>query len=161
MGLQYTRTMETYLSRKCVHPFLDIMEFTGKLWPPSSTDIRKYFSAAETSPLNRCGYSHAARYQQELQSVPIPKGELIAFDWTFAVLKNYILPGTKAAFTETKRSTKEWIFAQIVRSTEVDQMSHLLIESKQKKTKMIRLFCTLIHALTTHPSTRRSLGLTW
>jgi hypothetical protein len=133
MGVQYTRTMETYLSRKCRHPFLGIMEFTGKIWPPSSTDIRRYFSSAETSALNRYGYSHAARYQRELQSVPIPKGELIAFDWTFAVIKNYILPGAKAAFTGNKGSTKEWIFAHIVKSTGVDQVSHLLIESKIKK----------------------------
>jgi hypothetical protein len=84
-----------------------------------------------SSPLNRYGYSHASRYKQELQSVPIPKGELIAFDWTFAHVVNYILAGSKAMFTGMKGSTREWICGQIVESTGVDQVSHLLIESKQ------------------------------
>ena len=132
MGVQYTRSCETYFSRKCGHQFLSKMEFTGKIWPPSSTDIRRYFSSAESSPLNRYGYSHASRYKRELQSVPIPKGELIAFDWTFAPVANYILAGSKAMFTGMKGSTREWICGQIVESTGVDQVSHLLIESKQK-----------------------------
>jgi hypothetical protein len=64
--------------------------------------------------------------------MPIPKGELIAFDWTFAPVANYILTGSKAMFTGMKGSTCEWICGQIVESTGVDQVSHLLIESKQK-----------------------------
>jgi hypothetical protein len=65
--------------------------------------------------------------------VPIPKGELIAFDWTFTPVVNYILAGSKAMFTGMKRSTREWICGQIVESTGVDQVSHLLlIELKQK-----------------------------
>jgi hypothetical protein len=98
----------------------------------TSTDIRRYFSSAESSPLNRYGYSHASRYKRELQGVPIPKGKLIAFDWTFLPVANYILAGSKAMFTGMKGSTREWICGQIVKSTGVDQVSHLLIESKQK-----------------------------
>jgi hypothetical protein len=71
-------------------------------------------------------------HKRELQSVPIPKGELIAFDWTFAPVANYILAGSNAMFTGMKGSTREWICGQIVESTGVDQVSHLLIESKQK-----------------------------
>jgi hypothetical protein len=56
MGVQYTRTCETYFCRKCGHQFLSKMEFTGKIWPPFSTDIRKYFSSAKSSPLNRPFY---------------------------------------------------------------------------------------------------------
>jgi hypothetical protein len=132
MGVQYTRSCETYFSRKCGHQFLTKMEFTGKIWPPCSTDIRKYFRSAESSALNRYGYSHASRYRREVQSVRIPKGELIAFDHTFAAVKNYLLPGSKAIFTGMKGSTREWIYGQLVKSTGVDQVSHLLIESKQK-----------------------------
>jgi hypothetical protein len=132
MGVQYTRSCETYFSRKCRQPFLCKMEFTGKIWPPASTDIRKYFRSAESSALNPYRYSHASRYRREMQSVRIPKGELIALDWTFAALKNYLLNGSKAIFTGMKGSTREWIYAAIVKSTGVDQVSHLLIESKQK-----------------------------
>jgi hypothetical protein len=132
MGVQYTRTYETYLSRKCTTQYLGKMEFTGKIWPPSSTDIRKYFSSAESSALSPYGYSHASRYRREVQSVPISKNEVIAFDWTFAPLKNYLLVGSKAIFTGMKGSTREWINGQIVQSTGVDQVSHLLIESKLK-----------------------------
>jgi hypothetical protein len=49
--------------------FLCKMEFTGKIWPPSSTDIHKYFSSAEYSPLNRYRYSNASHCRQEVQSV--------------------------------------------------------------------------------------------
>jgi hypothetical protein len=50
----HTRTYETYLSRKCATTqYLGKMEFTGKIWPPSSTDIHKYFSITESSALNR------------------------------------------------------------------------------------------------------------
>jgi hypothetical protein len=67
-----------------------------------------------------------------VQSVQIPKGQMIAFDWTFAALKNYLLTGSKAIFTGMKGSTREWIHAQIVKSTGAGQMSNLLIESKLK-----------------------------
>jgi hypothetical protein len=132
MGVQYTRSCDTYFSRKCRHSYLGKMAFTGNIWPPASTDIRKYFRSAESSALNPYGYSHASRYRQEVQSVRIPKGELIAFDWTFAALKNYLLAGSKAIFTGMKGSTREWIYAAIVKSTGVNQVSHLLMESKQK-----------------------------
>ena len=69
MGVQYTRSCETYFSRKCRLPFLTQIEFTGKIWPPSSPDIRKYFRSAESSALNPYGYSHASRYKREVQSV--------------------------------------------------------------------------------------------
>jgi hypothetical protein len=78
------------------------------------------------------GYSHASRYRQEVQSVPIPKGKLTAFDWTFAPVANYILTGSKAMFTGMKGLAREWICGKIVESTGVDQVSHLLIELKQK-----------------------------
>jgi hypothetical protein len=64
--------------------------------------------------------------------VPILKGKLIVFDLTFAPEANYILAGSKVIFTDMKGSTREWICGQIVESTGVDQVSHLLIESKQK-----------------------------
>jgi hypothetical protein len=67
-----------------------------------------------------------------VQSVPISKNDVIAFDWTFVSLKNYLLVGSKAIFTGMKLSTREWINGQIFRSTGVDQVSRLLIESKLK-----------------------------
>jgi hypothetical protein len=100
------------------------------------------------------GNSHASRYRREVQSVQIPKGKLITFDWTFAALKNYLLTGSKAIFTGMKGSMREWIYAAIVKSTGVDQMSHLLIESKQKKEENDPAVLYTIPALTTHPSTK-------
>jgi hypothetical protein len=102
------------------------------IWPPSSTDIGKYFTSTKSSPLTCYGYLHVSPYRQNVQSVQIPRGELIAFDWILTLVLNYILVGSKAMFTDMKGSTHEWIYAQIVRSTGVDQVSHLLIESKQK-----------------------------
>jgi hypothetical protein len=67
-----------------------------------------------------------------VQSVPIPNNEVIAFDWTFTPLKNYLLTGSKAIFTAMKGRTRGWINGQIVQSTGADQVSHLLIESKLK-----------------------------
>jgi hypothetical protein len=67
-----------------------------------------------------------------VQSVPIPKKEVITFNWIFAPLKNYLLAGSKAIFTGMKGSTYEWINEQIVQSTGIDQVSHLLIEFKLK-----------------------------
>jgi hypothetical protein len=55
-----------------------------------------------------------------MQSVPNPKGELIAFNWTFVPVANYILAGSKAMFTGMKGLTREWICGQIVESTEAD-----------------------------------------
>jgi hypothetical protein len=68
----------------------------------------------------------------EVKSEPIQKGELIAFDWTFAPVANYILAGSKAMFTGMIGSSREWMCGKIVESTGADQVSHLLIESKQK-----------------------------
>jgi hypothetical protein len=45
----------------------------------------------------------------EVQSEPIQKGELIAFDWTFAPIANYILAGCKAMFTGMIGPSREWI----------------------------------------------------
>jgi hypothetical protein len=66
MDVQYTISCETYFSRKCCQPFLGKMEFTGKIWPPASTDICKYFRSAKSSALNPYRYSHASRYRQEV-----------------------------------------------------------------------------------------------
>jgi hypothetical protein len=67
-----------------------------------------------------------------VQCVPIPKGKLIAFDWTCTHIANYILAGSKAMFTGMKGSTREWICGKIVKNRGVNQVSHLFIESKQK-----------------------------
>jgi hypothetical protein len=67
-----------------------------------------------------------------VQSVPIPKGKLIAFNWTFAPVANYILASSKAIFSGMKGLTCEWICGQIVESTGANQVSHLLIELEQK-----------------------------
>jgi hypothetical protein len=96
-----------------------------------------------------------------VQSVQIPKGELIAFEWTFAPILNYMLAGSKAVFIDMKGPTCEWIYAQIFKSTGVDQVSHLLIESKQKMEENDPAVHTQIRALTMHPSTGRSMGPTW
>jgi hypothetical protein len=61
------------------------------------------------------------------------KGEKVAFDWTFQTIKNCSLPGAKAVFTGNKGSTKEIITLAVVLSTAASQMSHLLIQSREKR----------------------------
>jgi hypothetical protein len=57
------------------------------------------------------------------------------FDWTFQVVKNYILPGAKAMmFTMNKGSTKKIVHLGMVRSTAASQISHLVTKAKEKQT---------------------------
>jgi hypothetical protein len=49
-GCAIHKSLWDLLFQKCGHQFLLKMEFTGEIWPPSSTDIRKYFSSPKSSP---------------------------------------------------------------------------------------------------------------
>ena len=129
IGKEYERKVHTYLSRVPKAAFLSYKDFSGSILPPSPDAIRQYYKDAEYSSLKPYGYSNFDRYECELQSVQVKKGEKVAFDWTFQTVKNYLLKGAKAVFTGNKGSTKEIITALIVPSTKVENVSHGLIQS--------------------------------
>jgi hypothetical protein len=82
------------------------------------------------------GYSQRERCERELQSVKAEKGDTVAFDWTFQVIKNYNLPGAKALFTANKGSTREIFALAIVQSTALKEVSHLLTQIVKKRKTM-------------------------
>jgi hypothetical protein len=134
MNKEYLRATGTYLSRKPTAPFVTAFEYLGGQYPPTGSQIRQYYQAAENSPHTAYGYSHIDRYKRELQSVSVEAEDSMAVDWTFQTLKSYSnLPGSKAIFTQMKGSTKEVVSLAIVESTAAAQVSHLLCESRQKR----------------------------
>ena len=69
-----------------------------------------------------------------MQSVNVSENDKVAFDWTFQMTKNYFnLPDAKAVFTGNKGSTNEIITLAVVPTTAVNQISHLLLQSKEKR----------------------------
>jgi hypothetical protein len=68
-----------------------------------------------------------------MQSVDVSEDKKVAFDWTFQTIKNYNLPGANAVFTGNKGSTKEIITLAIVPTTAASQVSHLLLQSREKQ----------------------------
>jgi hypothetical protein len=66
--------------------------------------------------------------------VTVEEDENCAADWTFETLKNcYNLPGAKALFTYNKGSTNEIATTNIVPSTAVSQISHALLQMREKR----------------------------
>jgi hypothetical protein len=72
-------------------------------------------------------------YEREMQSVSVSANEKVAFDWTFQSIRNYNLPGVEAIFTRNKGSTKEIVSLAIVPTTSASQISHLVLQSKEKR----------------------------
>lgn len=88
---------------------------------------------SQNSSLTYYGYSANKRNKHEIQSVEVGEDELVAMNWTFQMIKNYLLLGTKALFTMNKGSTKEICHATVVSSIAVNQVSHALMEEKPKR----------------------------
>ena len=107
LGKEYTNKAATYLSQSPREDFLTDNQFISAVFPPSGKTLRELYKQAQQSPSTHYGYSHLERYERELQSVEVKQDELVAIDWTFAVVKNFNLPGAKAMFTMNKGSTKE------------------------------------------------------
>jgi hypothetical protein len=131
IGLEFERKVQTYLSKAPSTSARDfevtLEEWIGK-YPPSGDSIRKYYETAEYSPFTPYGISNFHRYERELQSVGRDGVDrTVVIDWTFAVLKNYVLDGAKACFT-MKIGTGETAALAIVSSTSVSQIAHLLQE---------------------------------
>jgi hypothetical protein len=134
LGISYETKVATYLSQQPTENFATFEEFIKGSYPPSGRTLRDLFHNSQHSKLTLYGYSAFERYEREIQSVEVGKQELVAIDWTFQVVKNYILPGAKAMFTMNKGSTKEIVHLGIVRSTAASQISHLVTEAKEKRT---------------------------
>ena len=115
--------------------FISYDKFTAGLYPPSSKLIQELFLQAEQSPLNAYQFSNVERYERELQSFQIEKKDIVSFDWTFQTIKNYNLPGAKCMFTGNKGSTKEITLLGIVPSTAVRDVSHMLLQAREKSNK--------------------------
>jgi hypothetical protein len=80
------------------------------------------------------GFLNLDRHEREMQSVSLSaKDEKVAFDWTFQTTKNYNLPGANAVFTGNKGTTEEIITLTLVPTTAASQISHLLLQSKEKQ----------------------------
>jgi hypothetical protein len=99
--------------------------------PPSAArSVRGlFFVQGSFSPNTPYQYSQYSDMVREIQNVMI-EGETLACDWTFQVIKNYLLPGAKALFTMKNRGpTNEIVaLALVVSSTAISQVSHLLVE---------------------------------
>ena len=133
LGVEYTRKVQTYLCSRPTRGFISYDAFTGGVTPPTADSIRESFYDAENSTLTPYSFSNFDRYEREMQSVNVSENEKVAFDWTFQTIKNYNLPGAKAVFTGNKGSTKEIITLAIVPTTAASQISHLLLQSKEKR----------------------------
>ena len=125
MGLQYLRKVETYLSESPTSSYVTFEEWTNRSYPPSGQSIRKYYQDAERSCLAPYGVSNFDRYEREIQGVTT--SSVVAIDWTFQIIKNYILGGASACFTMCTE-TGEIAALGIVKSTAVSQVSHMLQE---------------------------------
>ena len=133
MGETYQDKCTTYISQLPLDDFLTFQEFHAKVFPPNSATLRDLYLHSQKSSLTYYGYSANQRNKREIQSVEVGDEELVAIDWTFQVIKNYLLPGAKALFTMNKGSTKEICHAAVVSSTAVNQVSHALMEAKTKR----------------------------
>ena len=132
-GKLYERKCLTYLSKNPTQQFVSFEEYRAGIFPPSSDSIRTYFHDSQKSHDTPYGYSYESRYERELQSVEVKKNENIAVDHTFQVIKNYSLPGAKAMFTVNKASMKEFVVMAIVPSTGIKEVSHMLVQIRQKR----------------------------
>jgi hypothetical protein len=129
MGVEYLRRLETYLSDDSSSiDYVSMQEWTGGNYPPSGAFIRSYYQEAEQLPCTPYGISNFEQYEREIQGVTTAL--LIAIDWTFQVLKNYVLPDAKACFTMCTE-TSEINALGIVASTACSQIPHLLQELVQ------------------------------
>jgi hypothetical protein len=140
LGLKYLRKTDSYLSQfKNISPQTrpvqppSFEEFSRGFSPPDPASIRNLYKAGYYSNKTPYGYSNFDRNVREIQNVRVQKGDAIAIDWTFQVVKNYNLPGAKAMFTANVGRTKEVFALALVANTSVSQVSHLLVEILQKR----------------------------
>jgi hypothetical protein len=99
MGNSYEQKLSTYLSQQPTENFVSFTKFVKGAYPPSGRTLRDLFFESQHSNLTlNGGYSSDERYEREIQSVEVDEQELVAIDWTFQVVKNYVLPGAKAMF---------------------------------------------------------------
>jgi hypothetical protein len=140
LGLKYERKIDSYLSQlKRIAPQTrpgqppSYEDFSRGFSPPDPATIRNLYKAGYYSNLTPYGYSNFDRNVREIQNVEIRKGDSIAIDWTFQVVKNYNLPGAKAMFTANVGRTKEVFALALVANTSVSQVSHMLVEIIQKR----------------------------
>ena len=87
LGQEYERKAHTYLCRSPKTAFLSRKDFIGTIMPPSHDAIRQYFKDAEYSELKPYGYSNFERYEREMQSVEVKKGEKLHLIGLFKLSK--------------------------------------------------------------------------
>jgi hypothetical protein len=130
LGKQYENQVATYLSKGPTSSYPKEKDWMQKRFPPSGETLRLAYFEAESSKLQPYGYSNKERYNRELQSVNIEDDDIVAYDHTFQVIKNYSLKGAKALFTGMTGKTKEVVSAFIVPTTKLYDVSHGLTSSK-------------------------------
>lgn len=129
-ALQFERKILSYISLGHEMSYVDYETWTGCNFPPSGQLLREYYAKAEQSTNWSYGYSNYHRYNLELQAVTTAGA--ITLDWTFQVVKTYILKGAKACFTMAN-DKGEIANIALVQSTAVSQVSHLLANMVNKR----------------------------
>ena len=108
--------------------YIPIRDWVGE-FPPDGTALRTLHERAERSSLTHTKISNFHRHKLEIQSVGCSK--VFAIDWTFAVCKNYILPGATACFTSMVE-TGEVCALGLVATTKVAEIAHLVEQTRRR-----------------------------
>ena len=108
--------------------YIPIRDWVGE-FPPDGKALRTLHERAERSSLTHTKISNFQRHKLEIQSVVCSK--VFAIDWTFAVTKNYILPGATACFTSMVE-TGEVCALGLVATTKVDDIAHLVEQTRRR-----------------------------
>jgi hypothetical protein len=108
--------------------YISIRDWIGE-FPPDGKALRTLHERAERSSLTHSKISNYQRHKLEIQSVGCSK--VFAIDWTFAVVKNYILPGATACFTSMVE-TGEVCALGLVATTKVDEIAHLVEQTRRR-----------------------------
>jgi hypothetical protein len=131
----YEERLENYFCSALVHheqdkheDYIPIRDWIGE-FPPSGEALRTLYEKAERSSLNQTGISNYQRNKLEIQSVGC--SQVFSIDWTFAVVKNYTLPGAKACFTSMVE-TGEVCSLGLVSTTKVEEVAHMVEQTRRR-----------------------------
>jgi hypothetical protein len=127
----FEECLENYFSSALAdehEDYIPIRDWIGE-FPPSGEALRTLHERAERSSLTPTGISNYNRNKLEIQSVG--SSQVFSIDWTFAVVKNYTLPGAKACFTSMVE-TGEVCTLGLVATTKVEEIAHLVEQARRR-----------------------------
>ena len=103
-----------------VPPYLQQYE-RSCAFPPTGTDLRKWMTKADTSPLTDTGVSDYERHRREIISVPVKLA--FAFDHCFATAKCYKTADIKQTFNITNE-TGQVVLSIATEKTKTSEYAH-------------------------------------